>query len=227
MNELLRETTRDEYLEYFSIDKHKFKRKRITTAFIYALLALALLLVTEKNLFIVLVPILGFLGYKMPFINLLAKKDQDALVREHSFPTFLSFFIVLISSHNNVYSALKATEEHINSPLKEELQKLIDALETSQDRREAYMRFANFIGKSTAVSAMDVIYQCDVDGVSRDALHDLEDLNDKLSANVRAMKLEKEANSIQKYGTPALALALGFVMIFVFSMLLHVTTTTL
>jgi len=225
MKEFFKETTRDEYLEYFSVNKRKFKRQRITTAFLYAILALAVLLVTEEKLFIILVPILGFLGYKMPFIKLLAKKEQDALVREYSFPNFLSFFIVLISSHGNVYSALKATEEHINSPLKEALQKLIAGLETSHDRRELYMEFASFVGKGKATQAMDVIYQCDVDGINKDALRSLEELNDRLRANVQAIKLEKESKSIEKYGTPAIVIAFAFVMTFVFTMLLQITTT--
>ncbi|RKJ25526.1 hypothetical protein D7X33_43510, partial [Butyricicoccus sp. 1XD8-22] len=75
--EILMERNRDSYLGYFNIPKKAFLKRRILTTSIMLILYAAILTVTYNHWLLLAIPLVGFFGYKLPYLELLNQKNHS------------------------------------------------------------------------------------------------------------------------------------------------------
>lgn len=210
------------YLDYFKRDKKKFTSSRYLLAgFLFLLYAISVLIVKEYWGFLGL-PVVFWMGYKLPYLQLLMQKKEKDLLVSFLFPPFLQSFIALLPSSGNVYQTLKVTVEYTGEPLKDELKKLVKKIE-KENNRDDYLAFAEFIGTSEAYMIMDMIYQFSEFGVKEDALQELVRYTETLQENKVDELINKKMLQMDKYGYGAIFISMflvgGFaVLIFMYYM---------
>ena len=215
MNEVLNEKNRVAYLDYFNIKKSKFLFQRILSSALLVFIVLAIGLAGNKPFFLFLTPIAFFLGYKMPYMNLLSMKRHADTLKQYSFPTFLRYFLILSETQGNVINTLKATLIYLDRPTEIEVTKIIKSLEEGENRRKAFMDFADYIGTIEANMVMDMIYNFDQDGIDKDSLHELEELVEKLQENKTNEFITKSVNSMESHANPYIFSSMGFMFGFI------------
>ncbi|WP_025731647.1 type II secretion system F family protein [Heyndrickxia ginsengihumi] len=223
MKDFLLETNLNDYLSYFKMDKKSFRNFRW-------MLCISLLLIGTlicflfpnpyKLLFIVIGPTLGYLGYKINYIDLALKMNSAKLLIEYAFPQFLRYFISLIQVKGNVYQAFKATIPYVNEPIKSQVELLIKRIE-SGNKREAYMDFADFIDTTEANMVMSIIYDFSEEGIKRDSLRELEQYVTNMYNNKTDEFIEKQVGNMENYSVYSLVLSLLFILGFVGVLLYH------
>lgn len=217
MREFLLETNKQNYLEYFQINRQKFITRRLLfallSAILYALFAYSIQSPLSWSL--IGFPIAVILGYKIPYLELMNKKSSEDLRKQYLFPTFLRYFIALIDTKGNVYQTLKAVVPYINEPIKSELEKLIKNFEEeSVDNREAFMEFADSIGSPEARLVMTMIYEFNKEGINKDDIRELQNLVEELQENKTNELIEYKVNKMDRYATPALVYTLAYIFAF-------------
>lgn len=226
VKELLFETNLNSYLNYFKMEKKSFNSFRwILALFLFFMTILAGLFLPGhyshyKVLLIVLAPVVGFLGFKMSYIDLLLKKKNDQLLIEYAFPQFLRYFISLIQVKGNVYQALIATVPYIEEPLKSQVELLTKRI-ASGNKREAYMDFADFINTSEASMIMSIIYDFSEDGIKSESLQALEQYIFNMYNNKMNELIDKKVNKMENYSKYSLIFSVLFILSFVAVLFYH------
>lgn len=227
--ELLFEQNRNMYLEYFKLtNKDLFMRRlkvMIVMAFLFGVIIYSY---NDSNLIWLLLPVLLFIGYKIPYYELMRIKSREDIIREMMFPTFLRYFVSLVGTQGNVYQTLRAIVPYIEDPIKSELIKLIKKLDDKDyENYQAYMDFANYIGSSEAYMLMGVINQFDEEGINKKELQEFELLVKNLQENKVNELIEKKAHSLEKHADPILVYGLTYIIIFTLTVFLVVFNKTL
>src|SRR5690625_3320603 len=111
MIEVLLEKNRNMYLDYFKLTKREllFRRLRVMAVF-SVLFGVIYYLYHDTKWLLFLFPLVLFVGYKLPYYELLRIKSKEGIIKEQMFPTFLRYFIALIGTQGNVYRTLRSVE---------------------------------------------------------------------------------------------------------------------
>lgn len=219
ITELLKETHLDTYLSYFRTEKKKFLLIRcIYGLILFCFFALGILFIKEY-LWLMSLPIIFYMGYKIPYLNLILNKKKSDLINSYLFPQFLGSFLALLSSSGNVYQTLVETVEYTDDPLRSELNNLIEKIEQGNNRDD-YLAFADYIGTSEAYMIMDMIYQFSEYGVQKEAIQELENYIHTLQENKVDELIQQKMIQMDKYGYMpifiSLFLTLGFAAVIFF-----------
>lgn len=211
--DFLLERNRRNYLDYFNITPGYFLRRRIMTTIILTVLYGVILWLYPNPKLFLLLPLVMFFGYKLPYIELLRMKKHENIIKEYMFPTFLRYFLALIETKGNVYQTLVATIPYMEEPIKSELIKLVQRLDdSSMDSREAFLDFAEFIGSSEAYLIMGMIYEFNEEGIIKKELDELDNTVTILQENKTNELIEHKANSLFKHADPIVAGGLAYVI---------------
>lgn len=210
------------YEDYFRLDRKKFLSKRIAVSLTLVVLFLVMFMVLKSNILLWLLPVIAIVGYKLPYIDLVRKKNKDDIIKQYMFPTFLRYFISLLDTQGNVYQTLRATVSYLNDPLKTEVIKMIVKLEEQNvNNRDAFLDFAEFIGSSEAHMIMGMIYEFHEEGISKDDIRELEKTIKELQENKTNELIELKVNSLDKHANPIMAY--GLIYIFGFTALVFIS----
>lgn len=209
--ELWKESYLDAYLDYFKKTKKEFKVTRLIYGSILFLIFAMGFLIMGEYLYLLFTPIAFFVGFKLPYYNLMSTKKKDDLIISFLFPQFLQSFMALLASSGNVYQTLKLTATYVNDPLKSQLEKLVANIE-KDNKREYYLEFAEFVDNNEAYMIMDMIYQFSEYGVKKETLEDLRSYIQGLDENKVNELIEKKVLSAEKYGYVGIFIGMFFVM---------------
>lgn len=210
--EFFTEKNRDLYFEYFKINPKQFIKKRILLALLSFVVYLAVIIQFKQPLLWLGLPIVLYLAYKVPYLELIQSKNKSDIVKQYLFPTFLRYFLALIDTQGNVYQTIKATIEYVNEPLKSELEKLVKKLdENNVQNREAFMEFADFINSSESRMIMGILYDFHEVGINKSDLKELEHTLNSLQENKVNELIEYKVDRLNKHADPIMAYGLAFV----------------
>lgn len=214
LNEILTEKNKEHYLEYYKINRKRFNNKRLLFMFAFAMLAIAIGAIVDYRFYFA-APVLGFIGYKMPYADVCNYKKAHDFKKQMLFPTFLRHFISLLDTQGNVFKTLQKTTEYLKEPLKSEVEKLVESLEkTKGDNRDCYMQFAEYINSSDAVMIMTLIYEFDKQGIRKEDLRELENTLDRLQENKANEMVEIKVKKLNNYGLYLIIYAIVFLLAF-------------
>lgn len=214
--ELLFEREIDVYLRYFDLTKKKFFFRRLKVLFLVLALYTVLVYVFKDNIWFYLAyPLVALIAYKLPYYELLKIVSRENIIKEQMFPTFLRYFISLVSTQGNVYRTLRAIVPYMEEPLRAELIELIKKLDSKDvEDYDAFIEFADFIGSSEAHMIMSIINQFNEEGINRDELNELEDTIKELQENKMNEAIEYKVNSLDKHANPILVYAITYTILF-------------
>lgn len=227
--EILFERNQAIYLEYFKLTKKQLFMRRLKLMIAMSFL-FAVIFYSYNDLFWVwlLLPVFLFVGYKIPYYELMRNKSKEDIVRELMFPTFLRYFVSLIGTKGNVYQTLKSIVPYMDDPFRTELIKLIKRLEDDRvENHQAYMAFADFVGSSDAYMIMGVINQFDEEGIKKKDLQELELLVKNLQENKVNEAIEMKVNALDKHADPILFYGLTYIIIFTLTVFITMFNNTL
>ncbi|TES48807.1 flagellar assembly protein FlaJ [Halalkalibacterium halodurans] len=216
MIKFILEKEKEDLFQVFKVNKAKFNGYRIVWACLFVLFALFSSYSFQNiSLALIGVPLLGYLGYKLPYVQLLMQKNRVDKIKSIIFPIFLRYFISLLETQGNVYQTLKATLKYVKHPLlHDELQKLVNAIEKKNDRN-SYLDFAHYIGTPEAVNVMSIIYDFSEHGVNKKDLKELETIIYQLHFNKTNELIKYKVNAMEKYANPVLITCVLFTLSFV------------
>ncbi|MFD2658477.1 type II secretion system F family protein [Gracilibacillus thailandensis] len=213
--EFLLERNRQLYYSHFHIDEKKFFNKRLMMALAFFLIYAVIIFRTGNVWLIAGVPIVMFIGFKIPYLELVSKKNQHDIIIQYEFPTFLRYFISLLSTQGNVYQTLKATIPYIHEPMKSKLEKLVEDLDRQNiNNREAFLEFAESIGSSEAFMIMEMIFEFHEEGINKEDVQELENTINNLQQNKINELIEYKVNQMGKHANPILVYGLIFIFLF-------------
>lgn len=209
--ELILETHKKSYLDYFSQDEKSFRISRILYAFIFMMVFAMFVYIMKNNLLFVASPVVILMGYKLPYFRLILQKKQRDLIVSFLFPEFLDSFAAVLTTSGNVYQALNGTLEYLKEPLKKEIETLIEKIEQGNDRQH-YLDVADYVGTSEAYMIMGRIYQFSEYGIQLGALEELQDYIQNLNENKVNDLLEKKLGSMEIHGLTPVLISLFFLL---------------
>lgn len=220
MGEILTEKHKKVYYEFLNVNVKKFIRFRILCCILFVMLYLVVgnfLGWTSKGfLWIIGVPISGFIGYKIPYMDLVSKRNKQLLMRQYMFPNFLRYFISLLSTEGNIYLTLKETLNYVDEPFKPIVNKLIKELDDPDiPDYQAFMNFAYEIDTSESLMIMNMINDFNEQGISKDKIKELEDTILRLQENKVDELIERKVRKMNKFADPIIIFAIGYMMVFV------------
>lgn len=203
------------YEDYFKFNKRRFLIKRILIALLFLVLGYLLYVVTSNNWLLVAMPVMAFLGYKLPYIELISRKNKDDIIKQYMFPTFLRYFISLLDTQGNVFQTLKAIIPYVDEPIKTEVIKMVTRLEEQNvNNRDAFMDFAEYIGSSEAHMIMGMIFEFNEEGINKDDAKELENTIKELQENKTNELIEQKVHSLDKHANPIMVYGLAYVFMF-------------
>lgn len=215
MTEFLLEKNRKLYFDHFHINEKKFFNKRLLMALLFFVLYVLIMIRVQNYWLIAGIPVVMFIGFKIPYMELVSKKSKDDLVKQYEFPTFLRYFISLLSTQGNVYKTLKATVPYIHEPLKSDLEELVKNIESNNvNNRDAFMKFAENIGSGEALMIMEMIHTFYNEGINKDDLRELENTVNTLQENKINELIEYKVNGMSKHADPVMVFGLIYVFAF-------------
>lgn len=215
MTEVLLERNRELYFSHFNINEKKFFKKRLLIALLFFLIYSVFIFRYPSWWLVAGVPIVMLIGFKLPYLELISKKDKQDIIKQYEFPTFLRYFISLLSTHGNVYQTLKATIPYINDPMRSDLKILVEKLEQQNiENRQAFIEFAEKIKSSEAVMIMEMIYEFHEEGINKDDIKELENTIKSLQENKINELIEFKVNKMGKHANPIMIYGLIFIFLF-------------
>lgn len=208
------------YIRFLNVNKKKFWAYRIFLA-LSMLLIFVLLFVKLQNIFILFVaPLLVYLGYKLPYMQMVRKKNSVDMVNSFLFPEFLRTFISLLGTQGNVFQTLVASIPYIEEPLRGEVEKLVAAIERDNDRKH-YLALAEYIGSNEAYLIMSMIYEFSLVGMNKEMLDELEryveDIQNNKTQELKRVKLYH----MQRNANIPLVSTIVFVLFFTLSSMFY------
>lgn len=215
MSEFILEKNRELYYSHFHIDEKKFFNKRLLMAILFFLVYAMIIFQTQNIWLIAGIPVVMFIGFKIPYLELVSKKSQHDIVKQYEFPTFLRYFISLLNTQGNVYQTLKATIPYVHEPMKSEIEKLVGKLDQQNvNNRDAFIEFAESIGSSEAYMIMEMIFEFHEEGINKEDVQELENTINSLQENKVNELIEYKVNKMGKHATPIIVYGLIFVALF-------------
>lgn len=225
MFEIITESNKRDYFNRLYIDTKLFKKQRITTALIGAIVGLVAgfgaLFALEFGVagFVALIGLVflgGYGGWKFKYIQLRgAVKEQNAQL-DMMFPEFLQTFIALLeaSPTNNITSVLETSIPYLKQPVRQQVLKIVNRVYengTDENVRDAMMTFAEYIGNVEATRIMDIINSMYVSGANPQVLKELDEKVQAMNANKVRTYVEKKSKGLQSLSMPSLVLGIVFV----------------
>lgn len=216
MIEVITERNKALYFDHFNINEKKFFYKRMLLAFLFFIVYSLLILKSHNAWLIIGVPFVMLLGFKIPYWELVSKKEKQDIIKEYIFPNFLRYFISLLNTQGNVYKTLKATIPYIHEEgFKKELMKLIERLdEKNVNNYEAFMEFSDYIGTSEAHMIIGMIHEFNEEGINKEDIKELENVINNLQENKIKELIEYKVSRLEKHANPILIYGIVYVMIF-------------
>lgn len=218
MYELFNEKNRDVYLKYFKITKKSFLFDRILYSVGFVVLLCAYAISFEKTMYLVSVPFMGYIGWKFPYLIVLNKKRKVDVIKSFQFPRFLMYFDSFYDLSGNIKKTFERTLDYVDEPLKTELEKLIHRIENEGHSREAYLKFAEFVGTSEADQIMSLIYDFEVNGSNKEDLAELQIQIDDIEANKLNELVNKKIKSMDLYSNVQLVAVMIFTVDYCFEL---------
>lgn len=220
MVEVLTEKNKEVFYDYFNINTKKFTRTRILLCVLFILLYSVFVnfigLTDNGYWWLIGIPICGLIGYKMPYMELVSKRNKLVLTRQYMFPNFLRYFISLLSTEGNVYLTIKETLNYVDEPFRPIVEKLIKELDDPRiPNYEAFMNFAEEIDTSESIMIMNMINDFSEQGINKDEIKELEDTILRLQENKVNELIEYKVGKIHKYANPIVVLAIVYMIVFV------------
>lgn len=213
--ELLLETMRKQYLELFHKDGKKFLRDRLLLGIVMAVMVYFVFGEDfEQTGQIVLVLASFIFGYKIPYYQLVAMKDNYEVMKSFIFPQFLRFFIALYSTHGNVYQTLIASSKYVDEPMQSKLLEFIEKIGDDNDYNH-YVEFADYVGTNEAQLVMSMIYNFSEKGAVKEELEELERASKKILSNKFEEAVIIKANRHESYINYVVFLSIGYLLTFV------------
>lgn len=163
--------------------------------------------------FLVGSPILGYVGYKLPYIKIVSMKNRVDIVNSFLFPNFLRTFISLLGTQGNVFQTLSATIPYLDEPIKSEVSKFVKKIEKN-NAREYYLEFAEYIGSNEAYLIMSMIYEFSNVGTHKDMLTELERYIDDIQQNKTKQLKQYKIYKMEKHANLPVVSTVVFVLIF-------------
>lgn len=218
IQEILKETHLDAYLDYFGFTHKEFKKEKMKYALMLVAVGLIIAVIAKTIIMIPVIAILAFLGYKFPYLNLMQMMSHNNLKREILFPQFLRTFMALLSSQGNPYQTLVKSTEYMKDPIKTDLEKLIILIEDDNDLKH-YVEFADKIGTSDAQMVMSMIYSFTKSGIVFEELEELERTIETMKTTKMKDLVTRKTNKQETYANYVVMLSIFFVMCYVFTSL--------
>ena len=212
--ELMLESSRDTYLEYFKENKSAFLMKRIILAVLFGLIGIAITIILKMPILILVALILAGFGFKMPYMQLLSRKSNADMLKTFMFPQFLRYFIALYSTQGNVYKTLIETSKYLDDPLKSRLEQFIKEI-GEENAYEKYVDFAEYIGTTDAQLVMSMIYSFSEQGAVKEELDELERASKKINENKMIETINYKTKKQEVYMNYAVLLSVGYLLAFV------------
>jgi len=224
VKELFIENSLDFYIRFLKVNKKKFWAYRIFLG-LAIFLILALVFLKTQNVFVILLaPMLAYIGYKLPYIQMVSRKNMVDMVNSFLFPEFLRTFISLLGTQGNVFQTLTATIPYIEEPLKSEVEKLVAAIEKDNDRKH-YLALAEYIDSNEAYLIMSMIYEFSLIGTNKEMLDELEryveDIQNNKTQELKRFKIYR----MEKNANIPLVTTIVFVLIFTLSSMFYYANT--
>ena len=214
MKELLAETHLEAYLDYFRIDKKKYQMQKLLFAIGLGFLGVLAFAIFKHPLFLALVVILGVVGFKLPYMNLISMMRYENLKREILFPQFLRTFMALLSSQGNPYQTLVKATEYMKDPIKSDLEELIKEIEVDNDLKH-YVAFADKIGTSDAQMVMSMIYSFTKSGIIMEELEELERTIETMKVTRMKDMVARKSNKQETYANYIVILSIFYILCYV------------
>lgn len=216
MLDILFENEKDMYFGYLQIDPKKFTIRRIQYALILAVMLLFGYIFLEQVLMLVALPIAAYVGWKLPYIELKRSKSYQDILISYAFPRFLTYFICLIETKGNVYQTLKATVPYLQSTIQVQVESLIKAMEDNpENSRDAFVKFAEYIGTGEANMIMNTIYEFTMTGISKEDLKELESMISSIESNKNRELIDYKVNESTRYAVIPIIASVVFIFGFV------------
>lgn len=222
MKELFIEKSLDFYLKFLNVDKKKFWAFRILLGAGLFLSMFLIFIMLKNPLFLIAAPILSYIGYKLPYFQIVGKKDQVDIVNSFLFPNFLRTFLSLLATQGNVYQTLLASVSYTEDPLKSELEKFVNKIE-KKNNRQSYLDFAAYIGSNEAFLIMSMIYEFSTVGTNKDMMTELERYIGSIQQNKTRELKEEKVRRIERHSNLPLISVVGLVLVFSLSLLYFYT----
>lgn len=212
LTELLREEQLPYILAYYKKDQKHFTKSRKIGMLLYAFLALIVLLFFGKLVSMwYIVPLAALIGYKLPYIKLISKKNKDDHINAYLFPRFISSYIALIGSTQNPYDTLKLTVPYIKGELQDKVIQLIEGIDRDGSR-DHFIAVADYVNTTEAYMVMDRLYTFQTHGVDEDALKELEQHIAEIQNNRMDDLIKVKMTRMESVGLMPLFISMVFVI---------------
>lgn len=229
MKKLFVENDLELFLDNLKISKRRFIIERIKMATVLPLMIFALVIMLDNPRLLLITPLFAFMGWKMPYFNLVNEKNRNDIIKKNIFPQFLRYFVSLYPTNETVLRTLGAIVPFIDEKnFRDELIKLIESVGVRDvDSSQAYLDFAEFIGTGEARLVMSFLYEFDQMGIKKEELTMLENIVNEMHENSVKELCEYKANKIQRYANPIVIASLFFVFCFVMVVFYSYLTSSL
>lgn len=218
MMELILEKEKPLYLEYFKMTNKEFMKTRLKWMLFISIAYGVLLFFYMNTKTLIGIPFVLLFAYKLPYYNLTELKKKEDLIRQYVFPKFLTTFINLIGKEGNVYSTLVASSEYMDGVFKEKLEGLIVDIDNNPtNSRDAFMKFAKYIGTPEANNVMNTIHSFEESGIQQDELDDFEDLIMKMEKDRKDEVIKRRVSlMLHLHSNPISMYVIFYILILVF-----------
>lgn len=240
MKEILYETKLEDYYKELDIDAKSLRTQRMMYAFVFAILGVlisATIVYMAGMQFlilgIVLVPILGFIGWKWLYLQLIRMSAYNKQQLDLLFPEFLTTFISLLNSqaNGNVVNAIENTIPYVKEPIKSQLIMLIRRIKEDPSLDSAYFAFNEFarsIDNKESEQILSLLLDMYISGISKETLEDLEERIKRMKQNQITIYANwKNGRLRNKAGLPSLGLGILFIFIWIGVVAYHYFTTAM
>lgn len=240
MKELLYETNLEVYYKELDIDAQMLRGQRIMYATVFAVLG-ALVSGTVVFLFgmkflllgLVLVPIMGLLGWKWLYLKLKSLSVANKKQLDMLFPEFLTTFISLLNSqaNGNIINAIENTIPYMKEPIKSQLIMLVRRVQEDASLETAYYAFEEFsktVDNKESEQILTLLLDMYIAGISKETLEELEDRIEKMKQNQITIYANwKNSRLRNKASLPALGMATLFIFLWIGVVAYHYLVTAL
>ena len=213
MKFLFSEEKRESYLEYYNKNSRNFLFMRLLIAVIVLIVGVGAYVYLTKPIILAIVPVVAFIGYKLPYYQLANSKKYDDMLKSFIFPQFLTYFLALINTQGNMYQAIRESATHLDGEFKERLMAFVEKVEVDNDFDE-YMAFAEYVGTNEAAMVMSMLYDFSEYGVVKEELEELERMIEKLNANKTDQMVRVKSTQQEKYMNAPILISIGFTLVF-------------
>lgn len=240
MKEILYETNLENYYKELDIDVQMFKGQRLMYSVVFAVLGALItgafvFIMGIKSIFLglVIVPFMGFLGYKWLYFQLKTMSIANKQKLDMLFPEFLTTFISLLNSqaNGNVINAIENTIPYMKEPIKTHLIMLVRRIYEDSSVDNAYYAFSEFskaVDNKESEQILSLLLDMYISGINEDTLSELETRIEKMKQNqISAYAKWKNGRLRNKAALPSLGIATLFIFAWIGVVAYHYLMTGL